>query len=286
MKHLLFLTTLLCVTTLTGCNSKGEIQWPWDELKPAYNELHTMVYIDLSRSRDSTSILSALDKMEAIYLAQQTNIDSRFIVKVIDSDNSVAALFDSNIAAQNSSNIEIKRKFNTEREEEAKKMRENILKYYREVAPYTESSMQSCICNSLENSNAYFQQLDTGTCKIQMIVFSDMYEECKKKSSYLNEDFCMCNGEHTKRKSLKELTEILRKYTPKNSLKKYVKAKDLYFIMDEDNYYNESQNLCLKFQEVRTIWEDIFIKMGYSKHELKTITFSEFVPSRLTQTEE
>ena len=84
---------------------------------------------------------------------------------------------------------------------------------------------------------------------------------------------------------MEKLLEIVQAHTPKHSLKAYVKAKNLYFITDENDQYNESQNNCLNHQDIETLWEKIFQKMGYSEKESKKIIIASIVPNHLITTQ-
>ena len=183
MKRILFLFTTVSLMTFTSsCDSKGKFKWPWvEEAKPEFEELHSMVLIDLSKSRDTTSIHSALNKMEQIFFGQPTDVATYFIVKVVDSDESVSPLFNYSAMALAGRGSRDKETYNKTREQSAKEMRKNILWYYQNLGSHKKSSRQSCICNSLQNTNSYFEQIDLTKCKTQLFVFSDMFEECDKE---------------------------------------------------------------------------------------------------------
>lgn len=276
MKHILFSILGAMLFVISSCD------WIWPPtVKSDFEELHSMVYIDISKSRDSLSVIRSIDKMEKIFLAQPNNVQIRFIVKAIDKDNDVPALFDHESAPLTDTRFDQVEAYKSTRMLQAKLMRENILHYFRSVTPNSKSRNQTCICNSLVNSTSYLSQLDTVRCKIQLFIFSDMFEECERDASIFEEGFSMCKGERGYKNSMKKLLQTLQDFAPETQLKNYVKPENLYFIKDSDQLYNDSAKKCLKPGEVRKLWKEIMIKLGYNQHDLNKIVMNDIVPSHL-----
>jgi hypothetical protein len=225
-----------------------------------------------------------LKKIDDIFKGQSENRTNRFVVRVIDKDNSVQSLFDCKIKPLSSKRDLKKRLFREKRVTLAAKLRDTITYYFENIASRKSGFKESCICNSLENAHLLLSSIDTHTCEIQVIVLSDMFEECSKASSYFKVDFYMCSNGR-KRAGFNELkASVANNYSPKHLLSKYVKPQNLHFILTESDQYNEKGTKCLNPNEVQELWSDILKKMGYSNYDIDNpggITYSNEVSEKL-----
>lgn len=272
----LFLSLLF----LTSCD--GELE---DLVFSEKNQmgLYTLVYLDLSTSQDSVSISNSIDLIKKIYKNQSIEIETRFVVRTIDKDHSVRPLCDIIMPAIEDSREYMIDARTNEKDSIYTHFDSLIWDYYKNVVPLKTSSRESCICNSLENAHASLAIIDTTRFEIQVIVLSDMFEECSEENSYLNQSFYMCE----KNKFLKPFDElkqdIIQNYAVKHPISKYVRPENLYFILSESDDYNESSKRCLNPNELEALWQELIKKMGY-QHDLNSangVTFTTELPDRL-----
>ncbi len=249
-----------------------------------FDNLYTLIYVDLSTSQDSTSVCNTAEKIKTIYQHQPNDNNTRFIIRVIDKDHSVLPLLDVEQEGSVDNRDDIITRRSKFRDSCSKIIEHEIYSYYKNKAPYKKSSKESCICSSLENAHVSLASIDTSKSTIQLIVFSDMFEECGEESSYLDHEFYLCKKNGYK-KTFEELrADVIQNYEPEYPISQYVKPKNLYFILTESDYYNEDPSRCLNPKQVEKIWDELFKKFGYSDDDIRTpegIIYSTDIPERL-----
>ena len=249
-------------------------------------EVYTLVYFDFSKSQDTTSIASMRNKVVKLFKHQKKDVKNQFVVRVIDKDYSVQPIFDEVIDGVRDINI---RRLIREKEKELDSLGAVISDVInkRVYSNGSGSSMkESCICNSLENAHFSLSHIDTSKCKIQVVIISDMFEECSRKATYFKQDFYMCDGKYGIHKPADELIEMIDSYSPKYPISKYVNPENLYFILSESEGYNQDGR-CLLPSEHLEVWRALLIKFGYRGDNISVpngITISDHLPSRLLNT--
>lgn len=234
-------------------------------------DLYTLVYIDLSRSLDSSIVSNAAENVVELYNTQPDDRNSTFVVRVIDKDNSGQPLFEYETKLlQDTRDFKIQER-DSIKKEHGKIIENSILYYFNEVAINKKSAMESCICNSLENSCVSLSSIDTSKTEIRLVVFSDMYEECSENSANLKHEFYFCSNSKKNNKNFDSLkAEIQNKYSPDTTERiiQYVKPENLFFILSESDIYTLNPNHCLNTTELKQLWVELLVKIGYDRTEI------------------
>lgn len=231
-------------------------------------DLYTLVYVDLSRSLDSSIVNKTAKNVVDLYNTLPDDRNSTFIVRPIDKDISGNDLFMKESQISNDIRHFKVQERDSIKKEDCKRIESSIKDYFRQLTNNRNSGMESCICNSLENSCVNLSAIDTAKTEIRLIVFSDMFEECSEKSTNLRHDMYFCSSNKQHRKGFDSLkVEIQNKYSPNSTelISQYVKPENLFFILNESNYYNNHPDYCLNTTEIKQLWVELLVKIGYDR---------------------
>jgi hypothetical protein len=222
-----------------------------------------------------------VDQLVQIYEGQPDTVDCQFVVKLIENRSGREPLFDYTIDGLQPKAIgkEInERHYNLI--SGTKLLRDTITHYYQTIEKHENCKMESCICNSLDHSYSILKNKEFD--KIQLIVLSDMLEDCSKNKSIQNLAVNLCDVRNYERDLADILVDIEAFYLPEHLLHDYIKPENLYFIHGGIGYANK--NDCLEEDDVEKVWQAYLKKMGYSDQDFdpKTgISYTSDVPNRL-----
>lgn len=272
MKFFKLYSNLLVMIVLSSC---------MNELENDVKNQYTLVYLDFSLSHDSITRNNMLENLVEIYRGQPEDIDCRFYVKLIENGVGREELFDYTIHAIPDDAIRQEKldRYNL-LEDGAKMLRDNFNNFFRTIPNTENCKSESCICNSLENAHSILKTEHYD--KVQLIVLSDMLEDCSNENTSQKHSVDLCDIGNYNRSFNKILRDIENDYEPKYHLRDYVLPENLYFIHGGISYAN--QNNCLKDNELEEVWKAYLKKMGYTDEDFESsagITFSPNIPQCL-----
>lgn len=272
VKHLfIILSFSVLFSSLSACNG---------DTASSYSQ-YTLVYFDFSLSHDSVTLNRMVDQLVEVYKGQPDTVDCQFVVKVIENRSGRPSLFENTIS---SLPIEPNRKDRVARKEQliagAALLRDTIYYHYQTIKNDENCKMESCICRSLEH--AYTALKDKQQDKVQLLVLSDMLEDCTENRSRGKRKIDFCDVHNYQRSFQKIIKDINETYEPEHLLSNYVRPENLYFIHGGVGFAND--NHCLEEEDVEKVWQTFLKKMGYKDADFDPITgisYTSDVPERL-----
>jgi len=244
---------------------------------------YTLAYVDISDSQDSTSIAKMTDQIFTVFANQPLDMDCRFVVRKIGGKSGDSPIYDQTIS-------KLKRDTDRERNNHITTLIAMGLELKKAIRNEFDRlhtkpvSMETCICNTLENAATILAQKNTENTKLQLLIFSDMLEECKEKSSFFKTDFFMCKADGIPLKSIEDLKTIVQNYEPQTKISQFIDPENLYLINTGQPEYQTNKTTCLNDQDLKSIWEEIMVKMGYKSDDFCTVNgicFSNEISDRL-----
>lgn len=161
------------------------------------------------------------------------------------------------------------RKYPLRLEKEAKQVGEMIYQHAQKIKYKTSASIaKSCILTGFKTAHGVLKQYPREEYDWELIVLSDMIEECN--NSPVGNVYFTHKGYGNARKKLQS-------YTPKYDLG----YANLSIIVSAS--YQPKDLKYLHPDKLKELWQIVFEKVGYSKEQLDSIYFGPKLPYRLTK---